>query len=326
MEGGPVNTTWNSEDSFWKRTIVYSALAALVVVGGGFLYYFKVMKPGAQPEVKPRAEARVAPPAPAEPEHHPLASAAPSATPLPALNQSDAPLAAALAEVFGKKPVGQLLVPEQIIRHIVVTVDNLPRTKVAEQMRPMKATSGETVTVANGDTITLSADNYARYAPVIRIVQGTDTKQLGALYLRYYPLFQQAYEDLGYPGQYFNDRLVQVIDHLLETPDLRGPIELRQGKVFYEYADPALESRSAGQKLLMRMGPDNAAVIKKKLRELRTFVTTSQDPPQAPQDSGSGAGAGTAGTGPAQSSEESQAGPSPQALPNDEATPTGPAH
>src|SRR6185436_17861366 len=93
------------------------------------------------------------------------------------------------------------------------------------------------------------------------------------------PLFQQSYEDLGYPGQYFNDRLVEVIDHLLQTPDLRGPIVLKQGKVFYEYADPALEARSAGQKLLMRMGPQNEASIKAKLKELRVYVTTSQDPP-----------------------------------------------
>jgi len=37
-------------------------------------------------------------------------------------------------------------------------------------------------------------------------------------------LFQQSYEDLGYPGQYFNDRLVEVIDDMLKTPDVQGPI------------------------------------------------------------------------------------------------------
>ena len=58
-----------------------------------------------------------------------------------------------------------------------------------------------------------------------------------------------------------------------------GPVELKQGRVFYEFADPALESRSAGQKMLLRMGSDNADVLKKKLRELRVVVTTSQDPP-----------------------------------------------
>lgn len=313
-----MNTTWDSEDSFWKRTITYSAIAAVVVVGGGALYYFKVMKRPPAEVKAPVAQAPAKPEPAPEPEHHPVPTAPADSTPLPALNDSDASVVSALAGVFGKKPVESLLVPDQVIRHIVVTVDNLTRTKVAVEQRPVKATPGQTVTVANGDTITLSADNYARYAPIIKIVQNTSTQELGAMYLRYYPLFQQAYEDLGYPGQYFNDRLVQVIDHLLQTPDLRGPIELKQGKVFYEYADPSLESRSAGQKLLLRMGPDNAAALKKKLRELKTFVTSSQDPPQS-------SAPGTSAAPPAQGGPESSAGPNPQPLPNDEAKPTGPA-
>ena len=76
----------------------------------------------------------------------------------------------------------------------------------------------------------------------------------------------------GSIGKYFNDRLVEAIDDLLKTPDVTGPIRLVRPKVFFEYADPALEGRSAGQKLLIRMGPDNAAAIKAKLRELRAVV------------------------------------------------------
>jgi hypothetical protein len=162
-------------------------------------------------------------------------------------------------------------------------------------MRPLKPTAGEAAVTTSGDTITLSAENSARYAAFMKLVQGTDTKQLGSLYIRYYPLFQQAYEDLGYPGQYFNDRLVEVIDHLLQTPEIRGPIELKQGRVFYEYADPALEARSAGQKLLLRMGPANTAVLKAKLKELRTYVTTSQDPPKDATPGDATAGASAAG-------------------------------
>lgn len=287
-----MNTPWNSEDWFWKRTILYSAAAALVVIGAGALYYYKVVKPDQQAaeEVPAAASAPVEPAPPPEPEHHPLPNVAgPEATPLPPLNESDPAVTEAVAEVVGKKPVEQFLVPERVIRNFVVTVDNLPRHKVAEQMRPVKPIGGKTVVVANGDTITLSPENFARYAPLVRLIEKTDIQQLGALYLRLYPLMQQAYEDLGYPGEYFNDRLVEVIDHLLQTPDIRGPIELRQGRVFYEYADPDLESRSAGQKLLLRMGSSNAAIIKKKLGELRTFVTTAQDRPSAPAGESSGA-------------------------------------
>ena len=38
--------------------------------------------------------------------------------------------------------------------------------------------------------------------------------------------------------------------------------------MFYQFADPTLEERSAGQKFLIRMGPANAAAVKDKLREL----------------------------------------------------------
>ncbi len=87
-------------------------------------------------------------------------------------------------------------------------------------------------------------------------------------------MFQEAYESLGHPPQYFNDRLIEVIDHLLATPELEGPIALAQPNVLYEFADPKLESSSAGQKVLIRMGAENARVVKEKLRELRGELVT----------------------------------------------------
>jgi hypothetical protein len=44
----------------------------------------------------------------------------------------------------------------------------------------------------------------------------------------------------------------------------------------YIYADPALESRPAGQKLLIRMGPENTKAIKAKLTQLRAVITAGQ--------------------------------------------------
>ena len=88
-------------------------------------------------------------------------------------------------------------------------------------------------------------------------------------YVRLYPLFQQAYVELGYPNGYFNDRLVSVIDHLLAAPEPRSPIRLTQPKVLYEFADPALEGLSAGHKILVRVGIDDEMRLKAKLREIR---------------------------------------------------------
>jgi len=112
-------------------------------------------------------------------------------------------------------------------------------------------------------------------------VKSTDPKALAAVYFRLYPLFQQAYENLGYPGKYFNDRMVLAIDSLLATPDVQGPIELVRPKVFYQFADPKLEALPAGQKLLIRMGPQNASIIKAKLQQFRAAITAQ--PPQMGQ-------------------------------------------
>lgn len=81
--------------------------------------------------------------------------------------------------------------------------------------------------------------------------------------------------DLGYPKAYFNDRLIEVIDHLLAAPEVPAQTKLVQPKVFYQFADPDLETRSAGQKILMRIGNENAARIKAKLREIRSELTRS---------------------------------------------------
>ena len=68
-----------------------------------------------------------------------------------------------------------------------------------------------------------------------------------------------------------------MIDNLLATPTPAGPLAVKRfvadggasGGGLYVYEDSALEAGSAGQKILLRMGHDNAAVLEAKLREIR---------------------------------------------------------
>ncbi|HQT27434.1 MAG TPA: DUF3014 domain-containing protein, partial [Burkholderiales bacterium] len=87
-----------------------------------------------------------------------------------------------------------------------------------------------------------------------------DAGKLVEIYIRLYPLFQQAYEELGYPKKYFNDRLMTALDNLLDAPDAREPVRLVRPKVFYLFADQDLEDRSIGQRILMRVGSKNEAI------------------------------------------------------------------
>ncbi len=102
------------------------------------------------------------------------------------------------------------------------------------------------MTAGEGDALVLGAANFARYAAWIELVDSLDADATAALYKRLYPQFQAAYEDLGNPDKYFNDRVVEVIDHLLSAPEGPATITLVRPNVYYEFADPALESQSAG--------------------------------------------------------------------------------
>jgi Protein of unknown function (DUF3014) len=274
------NTESDAEESFWKKVIWGSA--AIVVLGlAGAVYYYKYH--GAVEPVplktEPTEPAQPPPQTATEPAIRNPIPAPADTKPLPPLQESDPDVREALVGVFGARSVAQFLVPENVVRHVVVTVDNLPRKKVAVELRPVKPTPGEAVAAAQGDITTLGDANFQRYAPFVKVVQSTDTGVLANTYFRLYPLFQQSYEDLGYPGQYFNDRLVEAIDDMLQAPDLQGPLSVTQPKVFYEFADPKLESLSAGQKLMLRMGPANEALMKAKLREFRKRIVNRPDEP-----------------------------------------------
>jgi hypothetical protein len=247
--------------------IVGAVLVVAIAVGIWYRYFYASPAPATAPAAQQ--------PAPAPPPETGPANPLPpetSPTALPALNDSDQIVADSIAGVLGHATVAQFLVPQNIVRHIVVTVDNLSRKKVAVDLRPVKPTPGQTAVTTQGDSIMLSEANFERYTPLVHAVQAADVKSLAVVYQRLYPLFQQAYEDLGYPGKYFNDRLIEVIDDLLAAPEVPAPIALTQPKVMYQFADPSLEARSSGQKLMIRMGPANARIIKTKLREFREEV------------------------------------------------------
>ncbi len=257
-----------------NKPLIGVAIVVVVAALGAWFYWHRHNAPVPAPPVAAAPTPPAAPPE--EAIQHPLPPAADTPpTPLPALSDSDTPFRDALVEAAGGSPAAQYLLPESLIRHIVVTVDNLPRQKVALEKRPVSPAAG--AFAATGDELhaTLDVANFRRYQPMVEVIRRTDMQQIAAVYLRFYPLFQKAYQDLGYPTGYFNDRLVQVIDVLLATPQVAEPIELARPNVMYVFADPALEARPAGQKLLIRMGPENAAAVKAKLVELRALITAA---------------------------------------------------
>lgn len=251
------------ERSYLGWIIAIGVLAAAAAIG----FFFWQTKPIAVPVPVPRAEAPAPPTSPEPAIQHPLPQV--STEPLPPLESSDTLMSESLATLLGKPAVAEWVLTDGVVRRIVATVDNLPREKVATRILPVRTLTSPFVVAGQGDELAIGAGNAARYARHVRAAQSIDPKAAAALYVRLYPLFQRAYEDLGYPNGYFNDRLIEVIDHLLAAPEARGPLKLVQPKVRYVFADPNREALSAGQKVMLRIGADNAAAVKRVLRDFR---------------------------------------------------------
>jgi hypothetical protein len=135
---------------------------------------------------------------------------------------------------------------------------------------PVKPVGGPFLVERSSTGMTIDPANARRYARYLEIMAAVDVRRLVDLYVGLYPVFQQAYRELGYPHGYFNDRLVDTLDDLLATPDVAPPVAVTQPKVLYEFADPALEKRSAGQKIMLRLGADNMARAKRLLSAFRS--------------------------------------------------------
>jgi hypothetical protein len=260
--------------------VVWVVLALLVLAALSYFLWQKNQQKEAIPPSPSAPAAAVPPAAEATPAiNHPIeqaqATVPPSVEqkPLPALMVSDTTMQNALADLFGSATLGKIFYEDAIVHRFVTTVDNLPRKTLPPRYLPVKPPGGAFVTAGSEEALAIGADNAARYAPYVRLVDAVDAKTLAGIYVHFYPLMQEDYRALGYPNGYFNDRVVQAIDDLLAAPDVSQPAALAQPKVLYVYADPALESRSAGQKIMMRMGSENATRVKAKLREIRAEIT-----------------------------------------------------
>jgi hypothetical protein len=267
---------------------VVLAIALVVGLAGAYYYsyYYYLREHQAQPApaASASAPATTTPVPQASPQpaiRHRLETPQPQAAQsLPALDNSDALARRSLVELMGDKAFAEMVVPRLLIRRIVATIDNLPRTAAPRRMIPLDPVPGAFVASGERNDALIAPANFARYAPYVRVMESVEPRALVSSYARAYPLFQRAYEELGYPGKYFNDRLMQAIDDLLAAPEIEAPIELIRPRILYEFADPDLETRSAGQKIMIRMGKENASRVKAKLREIRRELIAASARPQ----------------------------------------------
>jgi hypothetical protein len=263
----------------------------LLIAIGAYIWLQPAPQPPA-PTAPVAAPTRIAPPSPEPPPEAAIkypVEAPPGMSTTPPEERAEDFLKRRVTELLGANNVTLHVQIEDFVRRVAATVDNLGRPFAPPRVWPVHPTPGRFTIEGVGEARVISATNAARYAPFVALVESVDSARAVALYRQLYPLFQRAYESLGYPGRYFNDRLVAVIDQLLATPEPQGPLKVElpeiQGPLqpahpwlLYRFADPALEGLASGQKILLRVGPENERRLKAKLGEIRKLIAADKAP------------------------------------------------
>ncbi len=247
-----------------NRKVVQTAVGILLfLIVVAVLFYFLIYRKGGQPV----PEAMEKPPAPAE--EPALAEEKPFPTKPPVvLDQSDDLVRQLAAELSSHPRLGLWLRSKDIIRRFTAAVDNVANGLSPRAHIDFFVPAREFQVIQRGDSFYADPQGFSRYDAVVDVFVSLDSRKSVQLFRSLKPLFQEAYRDLGYPNQDFEDAIFRAIDELLRTPIVEGEVRLEKAVLNYVMADPVLEGLSDAQKHLLRMGPENVGAVQAKLREM----------------------------------------------------------
>jgi hypothetical protein len=187
---------------------------------------------------------------------------------LPPLDATDT-LVRTLVQALSESPAVMAWLPTNgLIRNFTVVVTNIADGATpAKHLKVLRPASTFRIVERDGNAY-VDPRSYDRYAAIADAIASVEPVGAAKLYATLKPRLEEAHRDLGSPDQSLDRTLVRAIVALLETPVVDGPVRLKPKGIGYAYADERLESLTAAQKQLLRMGPRNVRIIKARLREI----------------------------------------------------------
>ncbi|XOV80494.1 MAG: DUF3014 domain-containing protein [Aestuariibacter sp.] len=185
------------------------------------------------------------------------------------LDLSDGAIKTAVMGISAMPELAQLLVDEDLIRRFVVFTNNLAEEQLADSHHLLRAPESKFKVYRQADKEWIDSASYQRYTVYAEILDSMDTETMMTLYETYKPAISNIFVEIGDPSEDFDSRLIDAIDHLLDTPEVPVPVEVYTDSVMYKYRIERVEDLSGPQKQLLRTGPENMRLIKAKMRELR---------------------------------------------------------
>ncbi|WP_028109322.1 DUF3014 domain-containing protein [Ferrimonas futtsuensis] len=289
-----MNSNERDTSSSSNNTLMMGTVALVILLSVGAWVYLagepetpQVTADPIEPVIEPAVEvpAEPLPTEPVvepEPEPEPLVEPEPVVEPepqpepepeivLPSLGESDDFAKGELNKLADGMQLGQFLVSDSLVRRFVSLVDNLAEGNVLRTQGPFKKLTEEFKAVDVNGQLYLDPDGFHRFDAYTSFLYRLDEQALRDSYLLMEPLFEQAYAELGYSDG-FRDRMMDAVNLMLAAPEMDTAIALESHSVNYTFQDEQLEAMSDAEKLMLRMGPENAGKLKSTLRRFKAAM------------------------------------------------------
>ena len=219
------------------------------------------------------------PPPPPAPPPAPEPEPEPPPFELPTLADSDAVIRELLSTLSAHPNFASWLIPDDLKRRFVVTVENVGNGNNPAQHVPFMRPSSRFAIDDSEPALRIAPASYARYDGLAATITSLDVNGTVQLYRQLLPLLDEAYAELGIPDSSFASALQRAVTHILEVPIIEGrPIIEPRASFFYEYTDPDFQSLSAAQKQFLGMGANNVRIVQGKIREIALTIGLSDLP------------------------------------------------
>lgn len=251
----------------------------LLVIAGGVVLLTGIWPPKGEPTPTATAPPPEPPPSPImtaieepapEPSEPPPPPPEPVEDPLPRLEESDD----AVRDAVGDIPLGtagqQYLIPGNIIERSASLIYLMAQGDVPYKLLPVSRPKAAFPIRDDGTQVVTDPAGFERYDALTQWLQSLDLESLLSSLEWFIPLFKEAWSYYGEDPAAFDMAVVITLDLVIATPEIDlSEARLTRKEAVWIFEDPAIEGLAPIQKQVLRMGPENAKILKAKAAEAR---------------------------------------------------------
>ena len=251
----------------------------LLVIAGGVVLLTGIWPPEEEPAPTVTAPPPEPPPSPImtaieepapEPSEPPPPPPEPVEDPLPRLEESDD----AVRDAVGDIPLGtagqQYLIPGNIIERSASLIYLMAEGDVPYKLLPVSRPKAAFPIRDDGTQVVTDPAGFERYDALTQWLQSLDLESLLSSLEWFIPLFKEAWSYYGEDPAAFDMAVVMTLDLVIATPEIDlSEARLTRKEAVWIFEDPAIEGLAPIQKQVLRMGPENAKILKAKAAEAR---------------------------------------------------------